>query len=209
MKQLGEIAPVLADQSKDTRHPEMLSELPAPNLRPDYTPPSPHVRAAAKAVDRLFDLLPPLDVGDPKAFIAAAATIFAAYPPEVWDAVNDPVRGITGKAARPALADIKKACDLAYEPIERDMERAQARRDYLRGLLPPRAQRTPEEQARVDAQVEETRRIFGVPQPKAWVEPPARGDGKHFERIKKDLEARRARNEATEPGASVSDCNHS
>jgi hypothetical protein len=47
------------------------------------------------------------------------------------------------------LAELVDACEAIYEPA--------------RGLPPPREQRTPAEQAAVDAQVERVRQIFGIP----------------------------------------------
>ncbi|MCC6775673.1 MAG: hypothetical protein IT537_03395 [Hyphomicrobiales bacterium] len=149
----------------------------------------------------MFDLLPPLDVSDPRAFMAAAAAIFASYPAEVWASVIDPVRGLPGRTARPTLADIKAACDEAYEPIDRLIDRQRSQKSDLRGLPPPRAKRTAEEQARIDAQVERVRRMF-PPVERGYIAATelAAGDGRHAQRIAADLEARRARNVAREAG---------
>jgi hypothetical protein len=53
-----------------------------------------------------------------------------------------------------------------------------------------------EEQARVDAKVEEVRKMFGQGLRKERGAPLRMGDGRHFERIRADLEARHARNDA-------------
>jgi len=71
--------------------------------------------------------LPPLDVGDPRAFIAAAVTIFASYPPSIYPKVLDPVRGLPSQTARPTLADIKRALEVAYEPRAMELARERAK----------------------------------------------------------------------------------
>ena len=177
--------------------------LPAPISKPASRPPSPHQIAAAKAADRLFDLLPPLDVSDPQAFMTAVVAIFAAYPPEVWEGVLCPVMGIPGRTPRPTLADIKAACDRAYEPIERQIERQRAEESYRRGLPPPSEHRTPEQQARAEQQVIEARRAFDLPpdgRPRDWKYQP---DGRHNERVAADLAARKGRNEQPPPPAAT------
>jgi hypothetical protein len=144
----------------------------------------------------MLDLLPPIDyVGDPKAWIAAAVVLFSEYPSEVWPAV---VHGVPRGTPRPHLCDLKCALDEAYEPIERQLERERVAQQARLSLPPPRRPRTPEEQALVDAQVEAVRMQFPpVPKPSqapriAW------GDGRHYERIKDDLEARKARKESAQ-----------
>lgn len=131
--------------------------------------------------------------------MTATVMIFSAYPPQVWEVVICPVRGIPGKTPRPTLADIKTACDVAYEPIERQIERERVAESHRRALAPPRAARSVEDQARIDQQVAETRRALGMPPegvaPKGVQPPPLyRGDGKHAQRIAADLAARRQRN---------------
>jgi hypothetical protein len=83
-------------------------------------------RAAATAVNDLLKLLPPLDVGDPRAFIAAAVAIFASYPASIYAQVLDPVHGLPSETARPTLADIKRACKRAYEPRAMELARERA-----------------------------------------------------------------------------------
>lgn len=83
--------------------------------------------AAATAVNDLLKLLPPLDVGDPRAFIAAAVAIFASYPASIYPKVLDPVRGLPSETARPTLADIKRACAQAYHPRAMELARERAK----------------------------------------------------------------------------------
>lgn len=115
---------------------------------------------AAKAVDRLFDLLPPQDVGDPKAFMASVAAIFSQYPDAVVEQAAVGPRGIATRTDRPTLRLIKEVCEEFYGPILRDAER-EALRNQPKPL--PRPPRTPEEQARIDKQVADFRKRFGVP----------------------------------------------
>lgn len=119
--------------------------------------------AAMRAVDRLFAWCPRPDVGDTKVFIAGAVAIFAEYPVEVVEAIADPVRGTRLLKPYPSLFDLRRACELLYEPIERELERRQAHEDFLRGLPPPRASRTPEQQAAIDAEVAAARHELGIP----------------------------------------------
>lgn len=168
---------------------------------PSSSSTSPTLTAAKETADRLFDLLPPLDVSDPPAFMTAVVAILASYPEEVREATIHPVNGIPSRTDRPTLKFIKSFCDEAYAPIERAWERERARQDWLLSLPPPRVQRRPEEQARVDEQVTAARRQLGIPEGarrrEIQPEPEKRHDGKHFQRIAADLEARRARREAT------------
>src|SRR5690242_5605841 len=58
------------------------SESPMPNS--SSSSPSPRVPPrVAKAVDRLLNFYPPLDVNDARAFVAGLASLFARYPEEV------------------------------------------------------------------------------------------------------------------------------
>jgi hypothetical protein len=133
------------------------------------------------------------DVADPRAFMIAATAIFAHYPAETWEGVLAEVK------PRPELADIKAACERAYEPIERRTDRDRAR---LALPAPERLPRTSEQQAAIDAQVEAARLQLGMPDalPRRPDQPASdRHDGKHYQRIAADLEARRARKEGPEP----------
>jgi hypothetical protein len=109
-------------------------------------------------------LLPPLDVGDPEAFMAATVTIFASYPLEVMQGALHPLKGIPGRSDRPTLRLIKMVCDEIYAPILREKEREE--REHQRAktarYILPRPKRTPEQQARIDALVAETMKIFPI-----------------------------------------------
>jgi len=112
-------------------------------------------------VQRLFKSLPPQDVGDSKVFLAAAITLFEGYPPDVGEKA---VFEIATKTDRPTLRIMKEVLDdLNSAEIER-----QRREDGHRLALPhiaPRAKRTPEEKAKVDAQCAELRKAFGLKTP--------------------------------------------
>jgi hypothetical protein len=157
------------------------------------------IRAAKLAAARLFDLLPPLDVGDPRAFLAGTVAIFAEYPAEVMQAAIDPVHGIPSRTDRPTLRLIKAVCDEFYTRVERQEERLRASEDAARSREPPRKPRTPEQQAAIDAQVAEARQQLGIPQTgltaRAAQSPPVRRDPERMKGVLADLAARKARNE--------------
>ncbi len=110
-----------------------------------------------EATGKLFRFLPPLDVDDPRHFMAAVASILAEYPEQVINAAVCPT-GIPARSDRPTLRLVKQVCDEILEPVRREWERRAAERDARQSLPPPRRPRTPEEQARVDAQVARARR---------------------------------------------------
>lgn len=161
---------------------------------------------AALHVDRMLDLLPPLDVGNPETWIAATVDEFSRYPEEVMAAA---AREIPRRSERPTQKLIAEVLAAIYEPIERQIARERAWRDFKRALPAPRRQRTDEEQKRIDDLVQKTRRELGIPagglQRRTPVLPPSadapyysavhagRADGKHALRVQQDLEARAAR----------------
>lgn len=107
---------------------------------------------AATAVDKLLNFYPPLDVNDPKAFIAGLVALLAQYPAELMEFAIDPARGIPSHLkSLHSLAAIKEVCDDLYEPIARRLHR-EALANAPRQLPPP--PRTAEEQAKIDEQVE-------------------------------------------------------
>lgn len=160
----------------------------------------------------MFNLLPPLDVGDPKEFLAATIATFAAYPVDVMEAA---VPKIAHQTDRSTLKVIKAVCDEIYAPIERQIERDRVAANYQRGLPAPRKERTPEQQARIDEQVASARSRLGIPKggaakrgailpPSAHVPlgspdlPPPRRDNGHAARVAADLEQRRVRRASAE-----------
>lgn len=105
---------------------------------------------------RLFRLLPPLDVTDPESFTAAAVALFANYSPDIQVAA---VHRIALRSDRPTLKVMHQVLEEAYAPIRRQEERADKSR-FLPAI--PSRKRTPAEQARVDAQVANARRLLGI-----------------------------------------------
>lgn len=171
---------------------------------------SPQMKAAARWVDRMLDFLPALDVGNPEVWIAAAIEEFAKYPEEVMAAT---AREIPRRTDRPTQKAIAALLAEYFEPYERQIERERANRSFLRALPPPRVERTEDDQKRIDEKVRDARVRLGIPpeglarrQP---VLPPSadapyyapvhvgRGDGKHAERVRVQLEASRARRETS------------
>lgn len=102
-----------------------------------------------QAVDWLLKFYRPQDVGDPKYFMAALVHMFDSYPEEVHALAVAP-DGIPARLRYLNLKDVGDVLGDLYAPIERRMERE---RIANQPKLPPRGPRTPEEQARVDAQV--------------------------------------------------------
>ena len=90
--------------------------------------------------------------------MAAASAILARYPSDLWDEITF---AVVSETSRPTLDVIARACEAAYEPTLRALER---RRSHEQHLMIPRGpeKRTPEEQQRVDELVEKVRRLFPV-----------------------------------------------
>jgi DNA-directed RNA polymerase subunit K/omega len=109
----------------------------------------------------LFELTSLPDVASPEAFLSTATVLFADYAPQISEKA---VPILATKSDRPTLRLMKEVLDeLANADIER-----QRRQDGHRKALPhltPRAKRTPEEQAKVDAQCTELRKAFGLKSP--------------------------------------------
>jgi hypothetical protein len=100
--------------------------------------------------ERLLSFYPPLDVVDPKTFIAGIVSILAQYPEELMATAVAPT-GIPAriKALR-SLAAIKEVCDELYEPIARRIERECIANQPL---LLAKPKRTDEQQAEIDRQI--------------------------------------------------------
>ena len=147
---------------------------------------------------KLFDLLPPLDVGDPKAFIAGTITILAQYPGDVMLAAIDPANGIPSRTDRPTLRLIKQVCEEYWEPLEREAERARAHEEHLKSAVPPRPPRIPEEQAAIDKKIAAARAQLGIPAEglRRRAAQPFQGERERSKHILADLAYRKARNEA-------------
>src|ERR1051326_631835 len=77
-------------------------------------------RKIAKLVERLFSFYPPLDVGDPKAFLAGVVALMQNYPLDIVEEICDPVRGIPSKYKfAPNLAEIRNELEVLAEPWRR------------------------------------------------------------------------------------------
>src|SRR5215475_6167574 len=100
------------------------STRPSPNSAPQSISSTAQRLVMAQAARQLFAFCEMPEIGDPKAFMAAVVAIFEQFPNEVVRQVVDPARGIPSKHRRPALVDIRKACDDAYAPIDRANARA-------------------------------------------------------------------------------------
>lgn len=148
------------------------------------------------AVTLLFGWCRMPDVADARVYLAGCAAILDDYPQAVRDQLSDPRSGTRLLKAFPSLHDIRAACDVAYEPIERELLRQRAADSHRLALAAP----AKPDQATRDAQIADyEQRIKPVltaalrPIPAAPVE---RGDdGKHASRIAAELAARKARND--------------
>ena len=127
---------------------------------PSSAPVSPQMKLAKTMAERLFKLLPPLDVIDPESFMAETISFLSGYPIEVMERA---AHEIPRRTDRPTLRLIKAACDELLEPIDRELERRWASESHRLGAL-PRPKRTPEQQARIDAQVAVARQQLGIPE---------------------------------------------
>lgn len=128
------------------------------SAKPSLTP---RMINAGRLVHWLFQLTKIPDVGDPEAFLSAATMIFADYAPEIGEQA---VPILAKKSDYPSLRLMSEVLDeLNAAALER-----QRRNDGHKLAMPhiaPRAKRTPEEQAKVDAQCAELRKAFGLKNP--------------------------------------------
>jgi hypothetical protein len=99
-------------------------------------------------------------MADPEQFMAAAAALFARYPAEVQITA---VHRIACRSDRPTLRLMTVVLEEVYAPVRREEERQMAGQN-ARSPSASRTQRTPEEQARIDAQVATWRKGAGVPE---------------------------------------------
>jgi hypothetical protein len=146
-----------------------------------------------KATKLLFGWCRMPDVADPEIYLVAVTAILDEYPQEVRDAISDPRTGTRLLKPFPSPFDIRDACDKAYEPIERQIQRDRAREGNL--SLPAPAKPS---EARRDEQIADyEQRIKPVlvealkPLPKVPQFYQRPNDGKHFERVAADLAARK------------------
>lgn len=152
----------------------------------------------------MMSLLPPVDwVNDAEAWSTKVVELFSRYPLPV---MTKAAHTIPERSSRPSIALVAQVLAEISEPFEREHERAlmAQRAAESRLLAPPREKRTPDEQARVDAQVEAARAKLGIPEgvrgngfiPRpsdsaAYKSAPIRDDGRHGDRIAADLDRRK------------------
>lgn len=78
------------------------------------------------------------DTGDPEVYLAGAIAIMSEYPVAVMNEVSSPGTGTKLLKSYPSLHDIRAACETAYAPIERAMERQRAMDSHKAALPAPR-----------------------------------------------------------------------
>lgn len=110
----------------------------------------------------MLSFYPPLDVLDPETFTSALIALFAHFPIEVMRHAADPVKGIPSRCKYLRLAEVREKLDEIAAPIMRAIQREIAEEQARRSLPPPHRNRTPEEQARIDAQVASWRKSVRV-----------------------------------------------
>lgn len=143
----------------------------------------------SQAVDRarlLIGCYRKSDAGDPEIYARAVIAVLCRYPESVAMAVTEPATGIPAKLKwLPAIAEIVEACELAAEPILRQLERekiAEEQRMLLAGPPPP-PRLSPDE---VDKLLS-TFRLRSMPDAAL----PRAPDGRHHQRAMDDLVARK------------------
>jgi len=104
------------------------------------------------------------DVGNPEVYLAGVIAIFSQYPVEVINTLSDPCTGSRMLRDYPTICQIRRACDVLYEPIAREEERANYKRLAEKTRELPRAPRTLENQRRIDETIDAWRRSRGIPQ---------------------------------------------
>lgn len=157
MKQLSHVVPASLGKSAATD-----SSKPSDNSEKASTPLSEHAIAAARWVSDLYGKCALPDVEDPVAFLRTVSEVVAKYPAEAWTAAEQIV---IERHTRPWIADITAALEEAYEPIAWRLRRDRLDAESRRMIAERPRKRTPEEQARIDAQVEDYFRSTGRPAP--------------------------------------------
>jgi hypothetical protein len=185
MEKLGNMIPQIGktDATKDTQ--------PSPNCERR----SVSIESMERTAELFSWCLIP-DVADKKVYLAAVAAIFDEYPQRVACRLADPRSGSRMLRDYPSILQIRQACDELNAPFERER-----RRYPLLEREQPRAPRTPEEQARVDAQVVGWRKSAGVPESGTRSRGIQRGPLPEISRARRaavaaDREARKARKQA-------------
>lgn len=165
-----------------------------PNSAPQLMPLTERQVLGAKAAKELVDLMGPQDVTNPKAFMVGIAAVFSKYHQAVIAAA--PVE-IASRFNKLTLKNVTDVCDELQDPISRKFERDRAAAQHQALLLEAPARPTQEERDAAIADYET--RVKPVLTSAMQTIPSARVerayDGRHFDRIKADLDARRAKNE--------------
>ena len=159
------------------------------------------------------------DAADGRIYLAGAVAILADYPPAVMEAIADPRTGTRVLKDYPMLSDLRRACDELNAPFVREVARHAAHESQLVLAPASRLPRTPEQQARIDAQLsdQKMRLIRGgslahnqhairqAPLPTPVGDGPMSSERRA--RLLADLAERKARNEAqqTQPATAPPD----
>jgi hypothetical protein len=140
----------------------------------------------AEAAKKLFQFCELPDIGEPKSFMAAVIGIFEQFPVEVVQSVVEPARGLPSRVRKPALVDIRSACEAAYEPLQRDMAGRLRREELQKALGHAPAARTLDDQSKVDEHVERVLSAFKAPIEEETEETKRKRDAVHNARVARD-----------------------
>lgn len=112
------------------------------------------------------------DATNPEIYSAAIGAVFEDFSDEVVEYVTDPRTGLASKCQwLPTVKEVKDACQEAADRIadeirrKRDLEQQMRERAKFEAEQAAKRNRTPEEQARVDAQIAEAKRMFAAETP--------------------------------------------
>lgn len=161
---------------------------------PQLTPLTERQVQAAKAARDLFDLLGPQDFPNPKLVMAAVVERLSRYHQAV---IAEAPIIIASRVKRLTLRDVADVCDELQDVVSRKFERDRAEMQHQLAIAAP----AKPDDARRDEQVADyEHRIKPVLTETLNRIEPARverpHDGRHWNRIGTDLEARKARNSA-------------
>jgi hypothetical protein len=93
------------------------------------------------------------DAGDKQVYLAGAVAILSEYPVLVMEMLADPRTGTKVLKDYPSLKSIRVACDVLYEPIEREQIRKETERQHALAIAHRPVPLTAEEIARRREQV--------------------------------------------------------
>lgn len=151
MRELGTIAALV----------ERRSGMPSRDLHSDQS----RVSYRQAAVKALCGCYRKDEAADPAIYSAAIVAVLEEYPDDIVSMVTDPRTGLPSKCQwLPTVKEVKDACDYLVEQTsaagrrQRDLDRQMVDRAQFEAEQNSKRERSPEEQARVDYQIDEWKR---------------------------------------------------